>query len=317
MSTDSLTHQDIETCKNCRATTQGKYCQNCGQATHLHVPSAREFLHEFIAHYVALEGKLWKSLGTLLFRPGLLTKEYIDGRRVRYIEPLRLYLTFSIIFFALFKFSGMELINLGDEKPAAIVAAADHKPAAESDAEPDAEPAAKPDPKPMVADTPEHTAELKRSVNPIVSRVTSVNATMGQKFEHFFDLPRRSQEEAFKRAFYSYAPYVIFALMPVFAFYLKVLYLGTGRRYGEHFLFALHSNAFAFLMFGILLLLPNWDMLEFIVVMWLLFYLPTAMRRVYGGSRRMTALRWIVLMAMHLLSMTLAISLAMVMAIFS
>lgn len=301
MSTDSLTHQDIETCKNCKAATRGKYCQNCGQATHLHVPSAREFLHEFIAHYVALEGKLWKSLGTLLFRPGLLTKEYIDGRRVRYIEPLRLYLTFSIIFFALFKFSGMELINLGDEAPAAIAVVADDKPAA----------------KPMVAGTPEHTAELKRSVNPIVSRVSSVNPSIGQKFEHFFDLPRRSQEEAFKRAFYSYTPYVIFALMPVFAFYLKVLYLGTGRRYGEHFLFALHSNAFAFLMFSILLLLPNWDMLEFILSMWLLFYLPTAMRRVYGGSRRMTGLRWIVLMAMHLLSMTLGVSLAMVMAIFS
>jgi len=298
---DTLPHHASNVCKNCRSDTSGNYCQQCGQATHLHVPSAREFLHEFIAHYVALEGKLWKTLGTLLFRPGLLTKEYIDGRRVRYIEPLRIYLTFSIIFFALFKFSGMELINLGDEQPAAIVVAADDKPTVP----------------PMVAGTPEHATELKRSVKPFVSRVSAVNASIGQKFEHFFDLPRRAQEEAFKRAFYSYTPYVIFALMPVFALYLKVLYLGTGRRYGEHFLFALHSNAFAFLMFSILLLLPNWDMLEFILFMWLLFYLPTAMRRVYGGSRRMTGLRWIVLMAMHLLSMILAVSLAMVMAIFS
>ena len=301
MTPDTLPHPASTACKNCCSDTNGNYCQQCGQATHLHVPSAREFLHEFIAHYVALEGKLWKTLGALLFRPGLLTCEYINGRRVRYLEPLRLYLTFSIIFFALFKFSGMELVNLGEEKPAAIIAEADGQPAT----------------RPMVAGTPEHATEFKRSVNPIVSRVSAVSPTIGQKFEHFFDLPRRAQEEAFKRAFYSYTPYVIFALMPVFAFFLKVLYLGTGRRYGEHFLFALHSNAFAFVMFSIMLLLPNWDVLEFVLFIWLLFYLPTAMRRVYGGSRRMTGLRWIVLMAMHLSSMTLAIALAMVMAIFS
>ena len=86
----------------------GNFCQGCGQAAHLHVPSAREFLHEFIAHYVALEGKLWKSMALLIFRPGRLTRDYIEGKRVRYLEPLRLYLTFSIIFFAIFKLGGVK-----------------------------------------------------------------------------------------------------------------------------------------------------------------------------------------------------------------
>jgi hypothetical protein len=67
--------------------------------------STREFLHEFIGHYVALEGKLWGSLKRLIFQPGELTNEYIRGRRVRYVQPLRMYLTFSVLFFALLKFT--------------------------------------------------------------------------------------------------------------------------------------------------------------------------------------------------------------------
>ncbi|MDK6079516.1 hypothetical protein [Massilia varians] len=63
------THQQAAFCKNCDTAISGNYCHQCGQATHLHVPSAREFLHEFIAHYVALEGKLWRSLKLLLFKP--------------------------------------------------------------------------------------------------------------------------------------------------------------------------------------------------------------------------------------------------------
>jgi hypothetical protein len=66
----------------------------------LHPPTAREFLHEFIGHHVALEGKLWVTLRKLLFAPGSLTVEYFAGRKLRYINPLRLYLTVSLILFA-------------------------------------------------------------------------------------------------------------------------------------------------------------------------------------------------------------------------
>ncbi|MGO4382104.1 DUF3667 domain-containing protein [Pseudoduganella sp. RAF53_2] len=64
----------------------------CGQEARLHPLSLLEFLHEFVGHYVALEGKLWGSITRLLFHPGLLTNEYLAGRRKRYVEPLRLYL---------------------------------------------------------------------------------------------------------------------------------------------------------------------------------------------------------------------------------
>jgi hypothetical protein len=272
------TSYDVEPCKNCGAATRGNYCHQCGQSAHVHVPSAREFLHEFLAHYVALEGKLWKSLWLLLFKPGFLSREYIEGRRVRYLEPLRLYLSFSIIFFALVKFSGVELFNPDvTVQPAALSA-----PAARGSAE-----------EPPIAT--------------VIGPATQEQAeTLG-----FTRQPVATQQDAVKRAFFGYAPYAIFALMPLFAAYLKLLYMGSGRHYGEHFLFALHSNAFAFFMLSVMILVPgSWDFVLFVLTVWLAFYLPTAMRRVYGGGRLTTGVRWLMLMALHLLSVVLAIMLA-------
>ena len=95
---------------------------------------------------------------------------------------------------------------------------------------------------------------------------------------------------------------------PVFALFLKILYLGKGRTYGEHFLFALHTNAFAFFMLSLLILVPEgWGIVSFALMAWLTFYLPTAMRRVYGGTRTMTAVRWIVLMTLHFISLSVAV----------
>ncbi|WP_169444492.1 DUF3667 domain-containing protein [Massilia niastensis] len=290
-------------CKNCGAATCGNFCQQCGQATHLHVPSAREFLHEFIAHYVALEGKLWKSLALLLFKPGFLSREYIEGRRVRYIEPLRLYLTFSIIFFALFKMSGVDIVNFGNSgrdaaRPAVSTLVGARQPK---------------DAKVKEANDREEYNSFQRNT---IEKLGSINPQLGANTKKFFDLPTEQQNTATKRAFFGYAPYAIFLLMPVFALFLKLLYLGTRRRYGEHFLFALHSNAFAFVMLSVFMLTPDgWSFVRLLTMGWLVFYLPTAMRRVYGGSRLVTGLRWIALMMLHMLSLIVAVVAATGMAL--
>jgi hypothetical protein len=286
-------HQHAERCKNCGTATRGNYCHQCGQAAHVHVPSAREFLHEFLGHYVALEGKLWKSLALLLFKPGFLSREYIEGRRVRYLEPLRLYLSFSIVFFALVKLSGVELF----ETDAFVTPPAHSAPAPERQANSGIG---------VVAAGQSESFDEFRSR--MVRWAAALDPVFGSKLDRFTSQPVPVQQDAIKRAFFGYAPYAIFALMPLFAGYLKLLYLGSGRRYGEHFLFALHTNAFAFFMLSVLILLPkHWDFIRLLLNVWLAFYLPTAMRRVYGGGRMATGLRWLMLMALHLLSIVLAI----------
>ncbi|MES2758252.1 MAG: DUF3667 domain-containing protein [Pseudomonadota bacterium] len=258
---------DSGRCHNCGAAVSGKFCAECGQETTLHVASAREFLHEFVGHYIALEGKLWKTLALLLFSPGKLTTEYIAGRRARYVQPLRIYLTFSILFFALLKYGPHQLIESG--APGSQVVAAENV-----------------------------------RVN---SKLGTINPAWELKLKRIVTMPREQSIALGKSIFFGYVPYVMFCLMPVFALFLKLLYLPSGRRYGEHVLFALHTNAFAFLMLGLIQAVP-WTWVNIALMVWLLAYLPIAMQRVYGGGKLVTGVRWAVLMTVYAITASAAVT---------
>lgn len=312
MTARSKDHVAATHCHNCGAAVDYHFCAVCGQSTTLHVPSASEFIHEFIGHYVAIEGRLWKTLALLLFRPGFLTWEYIQGRRVRYVEPLRIYLTFSILFFAVLKLAGTEMYQ---DDVAVPVPPAASTPGAAAPAIPGlgAAPALPPKggAKLTVTETRPDGKSMTRATPPLGDFDQGVNAAAGDlapaavgRWKRFMARPLDERKAIFANAFYSYVPYALFCLMPLFALYLKLLYLGSGRRYGEHLLFALHANAFAFAVISLLILTNplGWGLLKFALGCWLVLYLPTAMRRVYGGSRLVTGLRWIVLGLAHVIS---------------
>lgn len=86
-------------CLNCDQAAPGKFCSECGQSTHHETPSLWHFIHEYLHHYIALEGKLIGTLRTLIFSPGVLSQEYLCGRRQKYVGPLALYLSISFVFF--------------------------------------------------------------------------------------------------------------------------------------------------------------------------------------------------------------------------
>ena len=125
-------------------------------------------------------------------------------------------------------------------------------------------------------------------------------------FDRFDKMDEKQKNAVIQAGFYKYAPYAIFLLMPVFALWLKVLYLGTGRKYGEHMLFALHTNAFAFIMLGVFIFLPD-GFLKFLALCWVGGYLPWAMQRVYQKGRWGTLWRWLLLAVLHSASLTIAI----------
>lgn len=86
-------------CANCGATLSGAFCQACGQPAHVH----RSLLHlteEMLHGVLHFDTKGWRTLPLLVFRPGLLTRRYIDGQRQRHVSPLALFLfTVFMMFF--------------------------------------------------------------------------------------------------------------------------------------------------------------------------------------------------------------------------
>jgi hypothetical protein len=91
----------LAACPNCGAALHGRFCHACGQKTASAHVSLHEFAHEAWHEFAHVDGKIFQTLGLLILKPGALTAEFLSGRRARYVSPLRLYLTFSVLFFAL------------------------------------------------------------------------------------------------------------------------------------------------------------------------------------------------------------------------
>ncbi|MGH8362513.1 MAG: DUF4286 family protein, partial [Gammaproteobacteria bacterium] len=86
-------------CQNCNAVLLGKFCVACGQPNHSYAAPLLADIQDFFGNHFGFDTKFFRSVMPLLFRPGFLSREYSAGRRVRYINPLRLYIFSSIVFF--------------------------------------------------------------------------------------------------------------------------------------------------------------------------------------------------------------------------
>lgn len=274
------TRSDIA-CRNCGTSAPLDFCPACGQETALHPPTLGEFLHEFIGHYVALEGALWRTLGLLLFRPGRLTREYLAGRRRRYVLPLRMYLTASFVFFLVLK-----LLPSGLEGQAAVLEAASRPNATAADIEAAAASAA------SAAGSTRHTATFvlmnvdcgsagKRPCNALERFINSV----GERFRH----DPRGFVETVRSHLYGAAPYAVFLLLPVFSGIVMLAWRRRRMTYGEHVVFSLHLHAFWFIALLLVELLPL--ALADVLLCLVPVYGVLAMREVYRGGWIGTVLR--------------------------
>jgi hypothetical protein len=86
-------------CENCGTVLAGRFCHACGQAAERPTTTVRGFARHAAADITNLDARILRTLGLLLARPGQLTREYLDGRRIRYTQPLQLYLGAAAAFF--------------------------------------------------------------------------------------------------------------------------------------------------------------------------------------------------------------------------
>jgi Protein of unknown function (DUF3667) len=252
-------------CANCGTLAPGAYCPSCGQDTRDRLPTFAQFMREATGRYVALDGKLWKTLVALLFRPGFLTREYLAGRRRRYIGPARLFLVSSLVLFAALRFVS-ESINIDDAVRF----------------EPESAPRSGMESDPLIA--------LDDDLNLKLADLPGTYGLLQKPIARFNSLPRAEKLEQIRAGALRYGPYAVFALLPAFAGLQKLLYLGRRRRYparprlyGEHLVFAAHNHAFLFVVGTLLCGVPaGW--MRGALWLWVIVYLAWSTRAVYGGS---------------------------------
>lgn len=281
-------------CRNCGAQAPGAFCPSCGQETTIALPRATTFLREAAGRYVAFDGRMWRTLFALAFRPGFLTREYLAGRRKRYVRPSRLVLVLAIVLFAVARFFA---------EPDAMVRTG-------SDAS--ADPASKAPVVQMDNDEP-----LTIGVGPsgiafdpkLNVKLTGLTLPFGDRvnrhLEEFNKLERPQKVREIVNGMLRYGPYAMVAMLPAFALLVQLVYLGRAsrypgrpRRYAEHLVYGAHGHAFVALAVVLMMVTP-FAWLTTIVILWTIAYLFWSMHAVYGGRWSGTILRGLVVTGVY------------------
>ena len=254
-------------CRNCGAEATEAYCPQCGQDTDEALPTARAFVHELVLHHLAAEGRIWRTLRALILHPGLLTTEFIRGRKVAYVPPLRLYLTASVVFFLVLR----------------IVTA----PASE-----------------RLADAFRQGLNDHRTTFTIVDlgfghAIRKPDGSMDctlptQVCTHIEERVLRPPGELERRLasltpeLFGHLSEAMFLLLPIFAVLLQIAY--RRRTYGEHILFALHVHSFWYLIL-LVTLIPGLAWVQLPVDLYMVGYALTALHAVYPTPWWVTTLK--------------------------
>lgn len=290
----------MRTCPNCGNDRVENYCPNCGQRSGTRTKFG-EFLRDVADDQFSVDAKVPRTLRLLFIRPGFLTAEYTAGRVARYIPPFRLYLLASVLFFVLVSFLSRR---------------SDWAERAEAEMQ-----------REMAGDTTTEERDTTAGLNIRFSGgkdwMDSVQVNipwlwLDQKIEANLkalgQLPPSVALRRVTEATIEEIPKVMFVLLPVFAVLLQLLYALRRRYYIEHFVFALHFHAFAFVLFSIALIIGSgWILL--IPAIGLPIYLLLAMKRVYAQGWIMTVVKWFVLGNVYLILLLCGLTFALIWAL--
>lgn len=222
----------LKRCLDCEHPIRLRYCENCGQKVGPRHRTVFEILGDLWAEMFSLDGRLWRSLGPFLFKPGTLTREYNAGRRTRYIAPPKLYLLCLLL---------LALVSSAQHLGESFTVADD--PVVENDSAPThAEKAAPTDDGPTT-NVEITDLEMIPTDRPFFRRMREALTT--------FNSGDEVARERLLDAWRDQIPTTIFVLLPLFAFFLRVLLMRRGIYYSEVFVFALHIHAFIYLSFAV------------------------------------------------------------------
>jgi hypothetical protein len=344
-------------CLNCGTIVQGKYCQNCGQENVLPHESFGHMVKHFLYDITHFDSKFFDSMKYLLLKPGFLPQEYMKGRRVAYLNPIKKYVFTSAVFFLLF-FSfflkGSVNIDLAANNPMPL--------------------------QQRIAKIAKYEKELlknpkneklrkailllKDTVNVITENdlfkywddYQFINVTDREyKTQREYDsvqkalpasekdgwfvrmLERKNQQmrvkfkdnpssagKSFLDSFLHKLPYMLFVSLPIFALFLKLLYIRRKKYYyADHGIFSIYHYIFTFILllitftFDKLNKLTKWEFFDLLTVLLVLsggVYLYLSMKRFYGQGHGKTFLKFLLL---NIAGLAMLIILFMIFLLFS
>lgn len=309
-------------CQNCGYLVRKRFCPKCGQEN---IETRRSFHYlfiHFIEDLVHYEGSFWKTLRNLLFRPGLLTVEYLTGKRKIHVAPVKLYIFVSFFVF----FVGGIIVKIEDtylEEPQNNI---------------------------------QQITEINPETTPTESRPTKL---IDDYLEKQNNLPNAERDSYFKRKvlleianivknvdsdpeygekildeFSKNLPTFLFFYMPVFAFLMWLFHNKKKWYFFDHGIFTLHYFSFLLLNFFVIIsilgviddfpFLQNdyiielvFGILYFITFVWMPIYFYKAHKKVFGFSKINTFVRTMFLFVLNFILLAIGIAIYLAIILYS
>jgi Protein of unknown function (DUF3667) len=302
MSTQQTTPQKQQEqhshCENCGVLLHGIYCHACGQPRQTSFRFFGTILMDLLDNLISYDSRVYRTLIPLMTRPGFVCLDYLSGRRASYLPPFRLYLFASIIFFLLAPLG----TNISYSNDSAEIAPEVTTIIGEDI--PELESLKKDDVIVNISDLENEVPDNKIDL-PFLS--DKQNNALLEKFEKSIE----NNAEDLINATLNNLPTMMFFLLPVFAFTLKLFYLFSNRYYMEHVIVVLYSQSYLFFMLLFVLgldrghdyfleVLPSWVIFHTICSVfitlcynWIPIHIFLIQKRVYGQSITMTLIKFI------------------------
>ncbi|MFV8326412.1 DUF3667 domain-containing protein [Flavobacterium sp. ZS1P14] len=330
-----------KTCLNCSYVVANRFCPNCGQEN---TDTRKTFHHLFIHFFEDLthyENAFWKTIKNLIFKPATLTKEYLSGKRLSYLAPVRLYIFISFITFFLitvFPNEKSDLVKINKKESIT-------NPINDSLKIPEKAKDTIFNPR---IDSIKGEEVIKNNGNangkvpflnfgyksvreldsiqlhtPESEKLSEFSYLINRKFQEVKDKNKEELFEKFKESFLHNFSKVLFIYMPLFAFFLWVFHNKKRWYYFDHGIFTLHYFSFLLSVFLILFLATKLfslfrdsngisfiaGVLNFVGISWMLYYFFPAHHRFYGETRLVSFIKSILLFFINFIIIIITLTL--------
>lgn len=326
--------EPAETCQNCRAILSGEYCYLCGQRDRNVIRFFPTLIGEAIKGLFAFDSKTYITLWYLFSKPAFLSNEYLSGKRVRYLPPVRLFIIFVLI--SIFTVSvelfidslqqnlsqsdsdeNFQLVNSPETQPVDAIATGEI--ADESSIENDSD-------------------ELVAGVNAFIDtlRFPLLSAQQNQEFLAVLkaqaenNIPDILEDPRdYINQLLEYLPMLMLLLIPILALTQQIMYLGSGRYFIEHLVLTIHNHSFVFFAFVLntildLLVSANilfitWiaDLANTLLGLWVLIYLFLSLKFFFQQGYFVTFIKYFVITVFYGACLITGILALMVLGVFT
>ena len=322
-----------EECLNCGRSLEEehKFCPSCGQLNSTKKLALGDFFSEFFSGLFAYDSRFIRTMRVLLFKPGKISKDYIHGKRMRYVNPYRFFLTTAIVFFLIYGYdTTFDGLNL-DKDPEDITTELEKlSEKNNADIEFEGNPFVQLD---SIIKSSKKKSYKDYLVTQQATDTMSINEAFSAKiklFDHYLEETQNSNTEQaltelkldntaynrwlFKKVkdfnvvrenpqfFLNYLisklPFIIFIFLPIFTLFLSLLYIRSKYNYMEHLTFAFHTQSMCFILYGVALLIDMITKNSYAVnIANIIFigYLYQGLRKFYEQGKFKTIVKFVIL----------------------